>query len=168
MWKKTIAVATLASVLAFGAVGCGSSSNSSSTSASSGESSTASAASNATSSSTSASSSSSTASAASSDTYESILEEYSAKIQAAVPGLVDEYNSESASLTGMQEKAELSNEKISKLADINVEGAEKMAELMYKNNDAYSTYEDWANKLNGVYMDASQQITDAYMANATS
>ena len=42
-----------------------------------------------------------------------------------------------------------------------------MAELMTKNGDKYETYEEWAAKLTDVYMQQSQQITDAYMASAT-
>ena len=42
-----------------------------------------------------------------------------------------------------------------------------MAELMTTNGDEYSTYEEWAGKLQDVYMTQSQQITDAYMNSAT-
>ena len=41
-----------------------------------------------------------------------------------------------------------------------------MASLMLKNGDESSVYEEWAGKLTNVYMEQSQQITDAYMSSA--
>lgn len=101
-------------------------------------------------------------------TYESILAEYTQKIIDATPGLVEEYNNESASCGGdITKLAELSNSKVEKLAEISNEGMTKMAELMTENMDEYTTYEEWANKLTDIYMEQSQQITDAYMNSAT-
>ena len=100
-------------------------------------------------------------------TYQSILDEYTKKIQDAVPGLLEEYNTEAAEKAGdIQALAELSNDKISKLAEISNEGIEQMAELMYDNGDEYETYEEWANKLTDVYMTESEKITNAYMDSA--
>ena len=42
-----------------------------------------------------------------------------------------------------------------------------MAELMTKSGDEYETYEEWAGKLQDVYMEYAAQITDAY-TNSTS
>lgn len=101
-------------------------------------------------------------------TYQSILDEYTQKIIDATPGLVEEYNNESADCGGdVNALAELSNAKIEKLAEISNDGITKMAELMNKNGDEYETYEKWANKLTDVYTEQSQQITDAYMNSAT-
>ena len=101
-------------------------------------------------------------------TYESIYKEYSQKIIDAVPGLVEEYNTEAAEKAGdVNALAELSTEKVQALADISTEGTEKMAELKLKNGDSDDVYMEWANKLNDVYMEQSKQITDAYMSTAT-
>jgi len=55
--------------------------------------------------------------------YQSILDTYSAKIQAATPKLVEEYNNEAANNTnGMEGLAKISNDKITKLAEISNEG----------------------------------------------
>ena len=52
-------------------------------------------------------------------TYESILDEYTQKIEDATPGLIDEYNEETAELSGdIEALAELSN---SKVEDIHLE-----------------------------------------------
>lgn len=96
-------------------------------------------------------------------TYQSILDDYTKQIQEATPGLVEEYNTESADKSGdIEALAELSNSKVEKLAEICNEGVEKMAELMLKNGDDQETYEEWAGKLQDVYTEYSAQITDAY------
>ncbi|MDD3363005.1 MAG: hypothetical protein PHW34_15165 [Hespellia sp.] len=99
--------------------------------------------------------------------YQSILDDYTKEITDATPGLVNEYNTESAEKAGdINALAELSNAKITKLAEICNEGVSKMAEIQLKTGDDYSTYEEWAAKLQDVYTQQSQQITDAYMASA--
>lgn len=100
-------------------------------------------------------------------TYESILDEYTQKIEEATPGLIEEYNKESAELAGdLNALAELSNSKIEELAKIETEGTEKMAELMLDNGDEQEVYEEWAQKLYDVYEEYAGQITDAYMDSA--
>ena len=42
-----------------------------------------------------------------------------------------------------------------------------MADLMNKNGDDYSKYEEWAKKLLGVYATQSKEIQDAYTSIAT-
>ena len=101
-------------------------------------------------------------------TYQSILDDYTKQIQDATPGLVEEYNTESADKTGdIEALAELSNSKVEKLAEICNEGVQKMAELMLKNGDDQETYEEWAGKLQDVYTEYSTQITDAYTSSTT-
>lgn len=101
-------------------------------------------------------------------TYQSILDEYTQKITEAAPGLVEEYNTEAAEKAGdVNALAELSNAKVTKLAEICNEGVEKMAELKIKNGDDDTTYTEWAGKLQAVYTEQSQLITDAYMSSAT-
>lgn len=100
--------------------------------------------------------------------YQSILDDYAKQIQDATPGLVEEYNTESADKAGdIEALAELSNSKVEKLAEICNEGVEKMAELMLKNGDDKETYEEWAGKLQDVYTEYSTQITDAYTNSAS-
>lgn len=101
-------------------------------------------------------------------TYQSILDDYTKQIQDATPGLVEEYNTESADKAGdIEALAELSNSKVEKLAEICNEGIEKMAELMLENGDDQETYEEWAGKLQDIYTEYSAQITDAYTNSAT-
>ena len=99
-------------------------------------------------------------------TYESILNDYTVKMQQETPKLIDEYNKETAGKSDINQNAQISNEKISKLAQISTEGMGKMAELMNKNKDSYDKYQEWANKLTNVYQTEAQKITDAYMASA--
>ena len=101
-------------------------------------------------------------------TYQSILGDYTKQIQDATPGLVEEYNTESADKAGdIEALAELSNSKVEKLAEICNEGVQKMAELMLKNGDDQEAYEEWAGKLQDVYTEYSAQITDAYTNSTT-
>lgn len=99
--------------------------------------------------------------------YESILADYSARMAAAAPGLVAEYNAEYSAYPTIDGRAELSHAKIEKLAAIESEGTEKMAEHHFAAGDSYSTYQSWALKLYNVYEQYAQQITDAYMASCS-
>lgn len=100
--------------------------------------------------------------------YQSILDEYTIKIQEATPGLIEEYKAESKDNTsGLTGLAEIANSKVAKLAEINNEGIGKMAEVMLKQGSgSYSEYESWAGKLMDVYMEESQKIMDVYMNSA--
>ncbi|EHF02784.1 hypothetical protein HMPREF1008_00429 [Olsenella sp. oral taxon 809 str. F0356] len=102
------------------------------------------------------------------DTYESILAEYTEKLQAATPGLIEEYNSEAAGNTeGIQGLAQISNAKVTKLAGIESEGTSKMAGVMYgSGSGSYDEYEEWAGKLYEVYEAEASKIMDAYMESA--
>lgn len=100
--------------------------------------------------------------------YKDIYKDYAKRIKDATPGLIKEYKKEAKKnkdgLTGL---AEISNKKISELAEISVEGTEKMANFMMMHGTGkYEEYEEWAGKLNDVYMEESQKITDAYMKSA--
>lgn len=98
--------------------------------------------------------------------YESVYEEYTARMKEEAPKLAEEYTKEAASLSTVEEKAELSNDKISLLAETSNEGVEKMAEIMYASGDAYDVYEEWSMKLMNVYQEQAQLITDAYTQSA--
>lgn len=96
-------------------------------------------------------------------TYETILNEYTQKVTEKASRLVEEYNKESDECGGdINKLAELSYNKISSLAEVSNEGAAKMAELMDKNGDTSHNYEEWAAKLNDVYMEQAKLITAAY------
>ena len=93
-------------------------------------------------------------------TYQSILDEYTKQIQDATPGLVEEYNAEAAEKAGdLEALAELSNSKVEELAKICNDGVGEMASLMTANGDEYETYEEWAGKLQDVYMEYAAHIT---------
>lgn len=101
-------------------------------------------------------------------TYQSILDEYSQKIKDAAPGLVEEYNTESAEKAGdVNALAELSNAKIAKLAEICNAGVEEMAKIKLKNGDDDAKYSEWAGKLQSIYTEQAQLITDAYTSSAS-
>ena len=100
-------------------------------------------------------------------TYQSILDDYTQKISDSKPGLLEEYNNESAAIADdLNALAELSNSKVEKLAEISNQGVSEMATLMQKNGDEYSVYEEWSLKLTDVYTQYAAQITDAYTASA--
>lgn len=101
-----------------------------------------------------------------SKTYESIYDDYAAKLQEAGPRLVDEYYAEAAELSDTQAKAELCSRKIEELAQIDTDGTEEMAQVMWTTGGDYSEYEDWSMKLYDVYEEQAGEITNAYMATA--
>ena len=98
--------------------------------------------------------------------YEDIYEEYSKKLSESGKTLLEEYYDEAKSNTnGIEGLAEIANEKVSELAEIDVEGTQAMAQYMYTKGAAnYSDYEDWAGKLYEVYETEAQKIYDAYMS----
>ncbi len=100
-------------------------------------------------------------------TYQSILDEYTSKMERAVPGLVQEYKTESAGISDINRLAELCNDKVGELAEICNEGVSEMAEIMYMKGDAYETYEKWAGALMDNYSDIAAEIQDAYLESAT-
>ena len=100
--------------------------------------------------------------------YQTILDDYSERIRDAVPGLIEEYNTEAANNTGgLQGLATLSNEKISELAEISNDGISEMAEYYYHSGSgSYGEYEEWAGKLMDVYMEEAAKIQETYMDSA--
>lgn len=99
-------------------------------------------------------------------TYESIYNEYDKKMAELAPKKVEEFNKESEGVTDVNKLAEISTKKVGDIALINTQGAERMASLMQKKGDEYSTYEEWAMKLSDRYQEYSKQVTDAYMSKA--
>lgn len=103
------------------------------------------------------------------NSYQSILDDYTKKLQEASPKLVDEYNNEYPALNGdINALAELSNKKVEKLAVISNDGTTEMAKLQLAGESDYSVYEEWAGKLIDVYTQEAQKIMDAYLASAGS
>lgn len=97
-------------------------------------------------------------------TYQSILDDYSNKIKNATPTLIKEYQAEAAKNSGSVDKlAQILNSKKDELASLCNDGIEEMAKLMQKSgSNDYSEYEQWAAKLQDVYMSEASKITDAY------
>ncbi len=97
-------------------------------------------------------------------TYESVLNEYTDKLQSATPNLIEEYNLEAANNDkGLEGLAEIANNKVEDLAEIVNEGVQEMAEVMYTSGSGkYEEYEDWATKLYDVYEVEATKIYDAY------
>lgn len=101
------------------------------------------------------------------NSYQSILDNYTKKLQETSPKLVDEYNKEYPALNGdITALAELSNKKVEKLAEISNDGTGEMAKLQLAGESDYSEYEEWAGKLIDVYTQEAQKIMDAYLASA--
>ena len=102
------------------------------------------------------------------EAYQGILGDYTSRLQEAAPRLAEEYNAEYPSNeNGLEGLAELSNSKISTLAELANEGVVEMADVYFtKGTGSYEEYETWAGKLMDVYMVEAQQITDAYMQSA--
>jgi hypothetical protein len=100
--------------------------------------------------------------------YEDILNEYSQKLRDATPVLIEEYNEEAKSnQDGLMGLATLSNKKVSALAEISLEGTQKMANLhIYSGSGSYDEYSEWAGKLQDVYVEEAAKIQDAYMKSA--
>ena len=102
------------------------------------------------------------------ETFESILEDYTIKMQNETPRLVDEFNSEAvAFIENINVLAEMNYDKIAELADISSEGINKMEELMIVNQTSHEEYDEWAAKLMDAYVVEAAKISDAYMALAT-
>lgn len=105
----------------------------------------------------------------SSTNYQTILDEYTAKIQSTTPSLIQEFKNEATSNTGgIDGLAAISNNKVEKLAIISNEGIGKMADLHYSLSDEYPTYESWATKLTDIYTTESQKIVGEYLAYSSS
>lgn len=100
--------------------------------------------------------------------YEEILNEYSQKLRNATPKLIEEYNEEAKSnQDGLIGLATICNNKVSKLAEISMEGVQEMAQLLLeKGNGSYDEYSEWAGKLQDVYMEEAAKIQEVYMDSA--
>lgn len=97
-------------------------------------------------------------------TYDSIYEEYSAKIEDAGSKALDEYKEEASGETDVNTLAELANDKVSDIATVQVEGGSKMADLMNENGDEYSKYEKAYKKLYSVYNDEAMKVYKEYIS----
>lgn len=73
--------------------------------------------------------------------------------------MIEEYKAETAeNKGGLEGLAEISIAKISKLAEIQTEGTEKMAEFMTTNGSGkYDEYEEWDGKLYSVYEEEAKK-----------
>jgi hypothetical protein len=101
--------------------------------------------------------------------YQAVLDEYSKKIRAATPRLINEYKAEAAKNSdGLMGLAQISMAKVFELAEISNEGVSKMAEIMMSNGlGKYEVYEAWSEKLMDVYTEEGEKITDVYMSSAS-
>jgi len=96
--------------------------------------------------------------------FQQIVDEYAAKLRAATPGLIAEFNSAAADITDLMELAELSTDIISELAEISLAGTMKLAELHVNNNvGTFEDYMSYSAQLTEVYMEEAARITDVYM-----
>lgn len=166
--KKVIATIAISSLMALCLAGCGSSDASSSSSSSSSASSEAAVASDAASSAADATTdanvpaSIATGTTAVGDTYKGFLDEYTYRMELETPILIDEFNSQSASLgNNAQARAELRDEKIAELEKICNEGIGKMDELRLQNSGTDSEYEEYVAMLQDAYQAQADVIRNA-------
>jgi len=95
--------------------------------------------------------------------FQQILDEYSAKIRAATPGVIADFRAAAVGADVM-ELIELSLEFVTVLAEISIAGTERMAELhVIHGVGTWETYLSYSMRLSDVYMEESQQITDLVM-----
>lgn len=100
--------------------------------------------------------------------YQEILDAYTVKLQAATPGLIEEYNAEAAENTGgLEGLATICNEKVSSLAEISMEGIQEMANIyLHVGDGTDNEYQEWSGKLQDVYLTEAAKIQEAYMESA--
>ncbi len=79
--------------------------------------------------------------------YRDILDEYTRKMEEALPRLIRELRNALAGTTDIQRIAELYAGKVGELAAICQEGLQKMYDLMEARGDDLTIYEGWARKL---------------------
>ena len=102
------------------------------------------------------------------DSYQTILDDYTVKLQDATPGLIEEYKLEAANNSdGLEGLAAICNAKVTELAEISNDGIPEMAKYYYKHGSgSYDEYSEWAGKILDVYMEEAGKIQDAYMDSA--
>lgn len=100
--------------------------------------------------------------------YQSILDEYTLKLQEATPTLIEEYQKEAAeNQDGLNGLATLCNNKVSELAEICNEGVQKMAQIyLYQGSGSQDEYMEWGNKLQDIYTEEAAKIQQEYMNSA--
>ncbi len=92
--------------------------------------------------------------------YESIYEEYSAKLKKATPQLIEEYKQEIKDEDS--DEISIGIEKADNLMGICTEGSEKMSDLLMKNTDEEDEYDKWAAKLENVYDKEAKTLEAAF------
>ena len=100
--------------------------------------------------------------------YQEVLDAYTAKLQEATPGLIEEYNAEAAENTeGLEGLATICNEKVSALAEISMDGIQEMANIyLHVGDGTDDEYQEWSGKLQDVYLTEAAKIQEAYMQSA--
>lgn len=103
------------------------------------------------------------------NTYQEVLDAYTAKLKAATPVLEAEYKSEAQNNNrGINGLAELHNSKLEILAQIQSNGISKMAELWFNSSSgSYDEYLDWSSKLFDIYMEEGELLFDTYLKSAS-
>lgn len=97
-------------------------------------------------------------------TYSSIYKEYSKKINEAGDRAVESYKKKSDGESDITTLAELANGEVEKIAEVQLEGGEKMASLMTKNGDDYDVYDQQYQKLYKVYNKQGMRVYKTYIS----
>lgn len=147
--KKILLAFVLAIVMSIGLVGCGGASEPSNDSSASNAS--------------EESSGADIAEDAPTKTYESVMIQYASELQDATPVLMERYYQAAPELNA-EAKAQLATDITTELAKICDDGIAEFAQIQLANGDAQSVYDDWASRLQAIYEQQVQLITEAYTA----
>ena len=101
--------------------------------------------------------------AATSEAYNAIYENYADQITKEGNKYLEEYEAETADETKPVKLIKPANDKVQALAELQKAASDEMVALMTENDDDYSVYEEYFDKLYGVYKNAGLAIYSAYM-----
>ena len=101
------------------------------------------------------------------ESYESIYNDYSSKLQKEYENAQKELDDDVAANMNINDLANSCTEKVNKLAEISTEGTEKMAALLQKRPTTASDYMKWGQKLYADYMSYGTKLEGTYMKGAT-
>ncbi|MCH4007840.1 hypothetical protein [Eubacterium sp. F2] len=95
--------------------------------------------------------------------YQTIYSEYSSKIKKAGTNAVKEYQKKAAGKSDINDLATIANDQVQTIADVQVEGGEKLAAHMASKGDEYEVYDKWFKKLYEVYNHQGMRVYKVYI-----
>ena len=104
-----------------------------------------------------------TAPAGNVSSFQQILDNFSAQLRAATPGLVADFRAAAADVTDIMVLTDLSIEFTAILAEISVDGTLEMAALMVSGVGNMDIYMEYAERLTAVYLEEAARISDVFL-----